>query len=150
MERSPTLECALCDDGGLSKDHIARHNSPTPLVSHPAGEVLIGFYNHCGTREGPPYRLPTGFVTSRPGGIYAVIGCRLFHELKSLMRFKFSCLNFCALQVFVFELKVPCASSQLFEIWKTRHFSRCLTEEFNTQKNTHHCAKTWQKLTERR
>ena len=26
------LECVLHDDGGLSKAHIARHSSPTPLV----------------------------------------------------------------------------------------------------------------------
>ena len=32
MKRSPVLKSTLRDNGGVSKAHIARHSSPTPLV----------------------------------------------------------------------------------------------------------------------
>ena len=52
------------------------------------------------------------------GGIYSVIGARLFHELKRFVRFKFSCLNFCALQVFVFELISPVRFFASFQVMR--------------------------------
>ena len=67
----------------------------------PAGELLIGFNNHCGTGEGPPVRQPTHPQTW--GHLprhwdYEILRVNRF------VRFKFLCLSFCALQVFVFEL----------------------------------------------
>ena len=63
---------------------------PCQSAFTPARELLIDFYNHCGNGEGHPVCLLIGFVTSRPGDIYAVIRARLFHELKRFVRFKFS------------------------------------------------------------
>ena len=51
------------------------------------------------------------------------------------MRFKFLCLNFCALQVFVFGLTSSVRFFASFRDPKIRHFSRRLPEESNTQKN---------------
>ena len=43
------------------------------LPSDPVGELLIGFYKHCGAGEGAPVYKPTGFTTTRSEGIYAAI-----------------------------------------------------------------------------
>ena len=44
IERSPGFECAVHDNGGLSKAHIARHSSPTPLVTLPS-LTLVSFWS---------------------------------------------------------------------------------------------------------
>ena len=69
-----------------------------------AGELPIGFDNHCCTEEGAPVGPRTSVPIAKLGGVSAVPGSSYYCELTHFVRLKFSCLIFCALQVFVLEL----------------------------------------------